>query len=32
MSPNAFLGKAKKPTDEELTAALGPGDMGSIAD
>ena len=24
MSPNAFIGKAKQPTDEELTAALGP--------
>ena len=22
--PNAFIGKAKKPTDDELTAALGP--------
>ena len=24
MSPNAFIGKAEKPTDGELTAALGP--------
>jgi hypothetical protein len=24
MSPNAFIGKAERPTDEELTAALGP--------
>ncbi|MFZ0828662.1 MAG: DUF3788 domain-containing protein [Verrucomicrobiia bacterium] len=24
MSPNAFIGKAEQPTDEELTAALGP--------
>ena len=24
MSPNAFIGKAKKPTDGELAAALGP--------
>ena len=24
MSPNAFIGKAEQPTDEELSAALGP--------
>jgi len=24
MSPNAFIGKTEQPTDEELTAALGP--------